>query len=54
MNGRVTVSRGELGQVRQLLEQAIAELDRLIEQQSDDGDWGDTGSGPGYPAGDPR
>lgn len=30
MNGKVTVTRGELSQVRALLEQAVAELDVLI------------------------
>jgi hypothetical protein len=31
--GKVTVTRGELSQVRALLEQAVAELDELINRK---------------------
>lgn len=42
-----------MGQIRQLLEQAIAKLDRLVEQEPEDGDWGDTGTWAGVSGGRP-
>ncbi|MFF0268667.1 hypothetical protein [Kribbella sp. NPDC004536] len=49
MSAEVTVTRGELSRVRELIQEALTELDGLIGRETTEPPrWTDTGSGPGY------